>query len=93
MGRIPDSSTLPVDVGAWLAEMVALGNRNDEGQTLAELAAALGLSGDLTRKRLKQANDLGWLAVGRRTIVSLDGRRAQVPVYRVTKPAKPKGKR
>ena len=92
MGRIPDSGTLPVDVGEWLAEMVALGNRNDAGQSMAEMARALGLSSDLTRKRLRQANEMGRLVVGRRTVISLDGRRAQVPVYRVTAPPKAKRK-
>jgi hypothetical protein len=92
MGRIPDSGTLPVDIGAWLAEMVALGNRNDEGHTTKELAAALGASECAVLTRLQQARDLGRLVVGRRTITSLDGRKAQVPVYRVTAPPK-KGKR
>lgn len=93
MGRIPDSSTLPVDVGAWLDELVALGKKNDAGHTAKELAAAAGCSVKTMLVRLQQAQSLGRLAVGQRSVIRLDGRPMQAPVYRVTPPAKAKGKR
>jgi hypothetical protein len=92
MGRIPDSGTLPVDVGAWLDELVALGRKNDAGHTTAELAAAAGCSGRTMLGRLKQAQQMGRLVAGSRTVIRIDGMPTQIPVYRVTAPPKAKRK-
>jgi hypothetical protein len=91
--KIPDSDTLPVNVNAWLDELAALGRKNDEGNTCAELAEAAGVSIALMRRRLQRAHALGRLVCGKRTANYIDGRQAAVPVYRVLPaPRKPSRK-
>lgn len=71
----------------WMAELVRLSKRNDEGMTCEELAKATGVSTATMRKRIKEATARGWVVTGRRTITRIDGVAAMAPVYRIVKPA------
>ena len=82
----------PIRVDEWLAELARLSSRNDLGMTLYELAEAAGVSDRTMGKRLREAHKKGWVTVGRRQVVRLDGKPMPVPVYTVTVPKKGGGK-
>lgn len=84
------SKSTEISVNEWLDELVALGRKNDEGHTTAELAAAAGCTVKAMCARLNQARALGRLTLGFRSIQRIDGRMCQTPVYRVTAPKKAK---
>ena len=71
----------------WLEELQRLSRRSDSGQTAQELADAAGMGLRATMLWLKKAADLGWLSVGKRSILRIDGRPNVVPVYLIRKPA------
>ena len=78
-------ATLSVDLVSELDELIAA-QRSDDGQTVAEISAQVGLSDRRVKMLLQAAHGKGWLKVGRRTETGSDGRRFQQPVYRIEKP-------
>jgi len=81
--KVADNGTLPVNVGAWLEELVRLGKKNDAGHTTRELAVIWRIEPKNVRERLRQAQALGRLVVGRRSAPGIDGRSSLVPVYTI----------
>jgi len=75
-----------IHVEEWLKELEAFSRRSDDGHTVWEIAENTGMSERLVRQRLKDAARHGWLKVGRRSSVAIDGKGTMVPVYIVTKP-------
>lgn len=79
-----------ITIAEWLDELARLSNRSDEGMTSGEWAAELDISRPMAVRRLKEAQRAGWLRTGKRTGVTLDGRKCVTPVYQITKPKKGK---
>lgn len=75
---------IPMD--EWLAELQRLSAKNDEGQTVKEWAASMGVCSTTARDRLKKAFDLGWVKRGSARREGLAGIPRPVAVYRVVKP-------
>jgi Mn-dependent DtxR family transcriptional regulator len=72
----------------WLEALRAATTRNDGGSTTEELCEALGLSDRTVLKRIRQAHKRGWVTVGKRSRVRLDGKPDYVPTYIITVPVK-----
>lgn len=70
----------------WLAELQRLGDRSDEGLTAHEWAEAMGVEHECALRRLNKAKAAGWLKVGRRKVVKLDGVAGLIPVYQIINP-------
>jgi predicted transcriptional regulator len=79
-----------INTDEWTAELERVQQkRNDAGMTSAEIADVWGVSRATAVERLGVLNRAGRLERGTRTIESLSGKNAPVPVYRV----KGKGKK
>lgn len=89
--KVADSGELGVTLTDWLAELAAIGKKNDAGQSAKEMAAQAGMSVKRLLVLLNEAKAAGRLQTGWRTETRLDGKPFQAPVYRVL-PA-PKAKR
>ena len=72
-----------ISVEEWLLELQRASAHQDDGLSAEEWAERLGCSTRVARERLKRAWKLGWVKVGRRTNVRMDGRQNQTPVYLV----------
>jgi len=72
----------------WV-ELNKIATESAEGATVAELAEQLHLSRKVVRDRLSVAKARGMLAIGRRTVQSLDGRQMWSPCYKIIKRRKP----
>lgn len=72
----------------WLEALLRESARSDEGFTAAEWANKMHLSVRVTLERLKLAHSKGWVKVGWRTTIRLDGRQHQTPVYMVVRKKK-----
>lgn len=72
--------------GEWLKELERLSRKNDEGQTAEELANAMGRGVGIVRNLIAQAMAAGWVTVGRRSKLRIDGKNNLVPVYLIRKP-------
>lgn len=70
----------------WLAELQRLSMKSAKGLTAAEWAKQMDVSIHTARLRLKEAQVVGWLVVGRRSTISLDGKTATSPVYQIVRP-------
>jgi transposase len=71
----------------WLAEVIRVSARHDEGLTAAEWSKQLGISEHTFQKWLTAAKDLGYrVVVGWRSGFRNDKRRKLTPVYQVLKP-------
>lgn len=76
-----------ITVDEWMAELAALSPaKDDDGLTMAEWAAKLGVSVRVANMRLRLAMDAGILRRGERSFQRLDGRPCTIPVYRIEKP-------
>ena len=71
----------------WLAELERLGKKNDAGMTSHEWAASLKINVKLAAQKIRQAMDLGWVTLGRRSSVRIDGIAITVPVYLIRRPS------
>ncbi len=74
----------------WLKELERLTSRNDDGMTTSEMSDATGMSRRTIGERLRKAHRLGWVKVGWRREVRLDGKTHEVPVYKIEVPRKGK---
>lgn len=74
----------------WMEELARISLKHDEGLTTKEWAKRMGVSPRIATLRLIAAKELGWIKVGTRHIVRLDGYKTPVPVYLIVKPAKAK---
>ena len=72
-----------ISTDEWLAELRKIGEKNDEGLSMVEWAAALGVSPEVARKRLNRAKKEGKLLAGKRKTPALDGKNYDQPIYRV----------
>lgn len=70
----------------WLSALLAAQAKNDGGQTAQEWAAQMKCSHKTALERIKQAAARGWVVVGRRSSMSIDGRNTFTPVYTIKKP-------
>ena len=70
----------------WLSALLAAQAKNDGGLTAMEWATRLKCSHKTALERIKQAHAKGWVAVGRRSSMSLDGRNTFTPVYTIKQP-------
>lgn len=70
----------------WLDELQRLSSKNDEGLTAKEWADALGVEHECALRKLKMAQEAGWLKLGRRRGTSIAGRPIWSPVYQIVKP-------
>jgi len=75
-----------IGVEEWLAELQRVSGRSDDGLTSAEGAEKMGLSVRTTLLKIKKAYDMGWVKVGKRKTMTLDGRPDYTPVYQVVNP-------
>jgi len=75
---------------AWMTELAKLSRRSDAGRTRLEWATLADVSERIMGTRLAEMNRLGWVKLGWRSIVRIDGRPAKVPVYQIIVP---KGKK
>ena len=73
---------MPIREDEWKREIErVMGKTGDDGKTLRELSAQLGLSERMTRERIRLLHLAGRMGVGRRPAVTIDGRPNTVPVY------------
>ena len=70
----------------WLAALLAAQAKNDGGLTSQEWAERMKCSHKTALERIRKANAKGWVTVGRRSIITLDGRQAYAPVYTIKQP-------
>lgn len=71
----------------WLAELERLSKKNDQGQSRAEIAKATGKGERQVLVLLQRAKELGWLVLGWRTAIKINGYPNTIPVYRIVRPA------
>ena len=76
----------PITTTEWLAELRRLSDGSDEGLTSHEWARALGCEHECALRKLKLAQEAGWLKVGRRRGVGISGRQMWSPVYQIVRP-------
>ena len=86
MKRIPDSGSSGITTDDWLHELEALSRKSDEGHTASEMAEAFGKTIHRMRLLLARASALGWLHLGKRQTVRIDGKPTVVTVYRIVRP-------
>lgn len=79
-----------ISTESWLKELERVCGRNDGGSTVAELSVKLGVGPQTVRSRIRQAMALGWVRIGRRMSMTIDGRQQPSPVYTIEAPAKKK---
>jgi predicted ArsR family transcriptional regulator len=66
----------------WRRELERVMPRSDDkGMTARELGAVFGVSMRTIRERLRVLHDAGRIGVGKRHVLTLDGRPATAPVY------------
>jgi transposase len=70
----------------WLEELRRLSQRSDAGLTTREWSKKLGKNIDTIRKLLHQAAERGWLVVGQRSALAINGRPCTLVVYRIVNP-------
>ena len=68
-----------------LAEIERIDSGRNDGATVTELVAETGRSRLMILNRLKAAASEGRLVVGRKRIVSIDGRPMTAPCYKVVR--------
>lgn len=74
----------------WLAELVRLSVKNDQGHTAQEWSVLLGVSWKTALGYLSKARELGRLKHGHRTAYRINGKSFPQDVYRILPPAKTK---
>lgn len=72
----------------WLAELQRIQSRNDDGLTASEWADRLGCEHECALRYLKRAQQAGWLRVGKRRGLTIDGRGKISPVYQIVRPGR-----
>ena len=74
----------PIREDEWLAALEAMQQRPDDpGLTCVELSELWGCSTRTALARLRQLHRTGRLTGGRKMVEGIDGRRSQVPCYRL----------
>lgn len=70
----------------WLSALLAAQAKNDAGSTAQEWASRLKCSHKTALEHIKKAHAKGWVIVGKRSSMSIDGRNTFTPVYTIKQP-------
>lgn len=72
-----------IRVDAWMAELLKISQKSDDGLSRREWAEALNVSLDTAAIRLRKAKEAGVLVQGFRDDRSIDGKTFRCPVYSI----------
>ena len=74
---------ISITTDEWLAELERIESETGDGSTVAELSEALGHSREWVCRKLRPAISAGKVAVTRRRVDDIAGRKQWVPAYKL----------